>query len=265
MLLAINVGNTEMKLGVFHDRERLAFSRRIATHPTRTADELALLFGGFLEQEAMSFSRQITGVAISSVVPAMTQALRDMTERYFHFEPLVVGPGIKTGMAVLTDNPREVGADRIVNAIAAFDRYGGPCVVVDFGTATTYDVISEKGEFLGGVIAPGLDVSAVGLSRAADRLPQVEIDAPRGVIGKNTVEAIQAGLVFGTAAEVDGVVERIQKEIGPATVVATGGLAPVVMPHSTSIDHHDELLTLLGLRIVFDRNTSASDAGGSGG
>jgi len=254
MLLAINVGNTEMKLGVFSDRA-LSFSRRLATHPDRTADELALLFGGFLEQEGLSFSRQITGVAISSLVPSMTQALRDMTRRYFHFDPVVVGPGVKTGMAVLTDNPREVGADRIVNGIAAFDRYGGPCIVVDFGTATTYDVLSEKGEFLGGVIAPGLDVSAVGLSKAADRLPQVEITAPRSVIGKNTVEAIQAGLVFGTAAEVDGIVERIQKELGPATVVATGGLAPVVMPHCTSIDHHDQWLTLEGLRIVFERNT----------
>ena len=254
MLLAINVGNTEMKLGVFSDRT-LSFSRRLATHPDRTADELALLFGGFLEQEGLSFSRQITGVAISSVVPSMTQALRDMTRRYFHFDPVVVGPGVKTGMAVLTDNPREVGADRIVNGIAAFDRYGGPCIVVDFGTATTYDVLSEQGEFLGGVIAPGLEVSAVGLSRVADRLPRVEITAPRSVIGKNTVEAIQAGLVFGTAAEVDGIVERIQKELGPANVVATGGLAPVVMPHCTSIDQHDQWLTLEGLRIVFERNT----------
>src|SRR5436309_2606257 len=258
MLLAVNVGNTETKLGVFGERD-LAFSRRIATHPERTADELALLFGGFLEQEGMSFSRQITGVAISSVVPSITQALRDMTQRYFHFEPVIVEPGVKTGMAVLTDNPREVGADRIVNAIAAFDRYGGQCIVVDFGTATTYDIVSDKGEFLGGVIAPGLEVSAVGLSRVADRLPRVEISAPRSVIGKNTVEAIQSGLVFGTAAEVDGVVERIQKEIGPATVIATGGFSAVVMPHCHSIDHHDQWLTLEGLRIIFDRNTNSDE------
>jgi type III pantothenate kinase len=255
VLLAVNVGNTETKIGVFRDHE-LAFSRRIGTHPERTADELALLLGGFLEQKDLSFSRQITGVAISSVVPSMTQSLRDMTERYFHFEPVIVGPGVKTGMAVLTDNPREVGADRIVNAIAAFEFYGGPCIVVDFGTATTYDVVSEKGDFVGGVIAPGLEVSAIGLSRVADRLPQVEISAPRSVIGKNTVEAIQAGLVFGTAAEVDGVIERIQKELGPATVVATGGLAGVVMPHCHSIDHHDTWLTLQGLRLVFERNTT---------
>ena len=258
MLLAVNVGNTETKLGVFRDRE-LSFSRRIGTHPERTADELALLFGGFLQMEDLSFSRQITGVAISSVVPSMTQSLRDMTERYFHFQAVIVGPGVKTGMAVLTDNPREVGADRIVNAIAGFERYGGPCIVVDFGTATTYDVVSEKGEFVGGVIAPGLEVSAVGLSRVADRLPRVEISAPRSVIGKNTVEAIQAGLVFGTAAEVDGVVERIQKDLGPATVVATGGLAGVVMPHSHSIDHHDPWLTLEGLRLIFERNTQPDE------
>jgi type III pantothenate kinase len=255
VLLAVNVGNTETKLGVFRDHE-LAFSRRIGTHPERTADELALLLGGFLEQQDLSFSRQITGVAISSVVPPMTQSLRDMTERYFHFEPVIVGPGVKTGMAVLTDNPREVGADRIVNAIAAFEFYGGPCIVVDFGTATTYDIVSEKGEFLGGVIAPGLEVSAIGLSRVADRLPRVEISAPKSVIGKNTVEAIQSGLVFGTAAEVDGVIERIQKELGPTTVVATGGLAGVVMPHCHSIDHHDTWLTLQGLRLVFERNTT---------
>src|SRR2546423_3648642 len=223
MLLAVNVGNTETKLGVFRDRD-LTFSRRIGTHPERTADELALLFGGFLEQEQLSFSRQITGVAISSVVPSMTQSLRDMTERYFHFEPVVVGPGVKTGMAVLTDNPREVGADRIVNAIAAFDRYGGPSIVVDFGTATTYDIVSDKGEFVGGVIAPGLEVSAVGLSRVADRLPRVEITAPRSVIGKNTREAIQSGIGFGTTWEVDGLGERIHKDRGPAPGNANGGL-----------------------------------------
>ena len=255
MLLAVNVGNTETKLGVFREHE-LAFSRRIGTHPERTADELALLLGGFLQQQELSFSRQISGVAISSVVPAMTQSLRDMTERYFHFQPVIVGPGVKTGMAVLTDNPREVGADRIVNAIAAFEFYGGPCIIVDFGTATTYDIVSDTGDFLGGVIAPGLEVSAIGLSRVADRLPRVEITAPRSVVGKNTVEAIQAGLVFGTAAEVDGVIERIQKELGPSTVIATGGLAGVVMPHCHSIDHHDSWLTLQGLRLVFERNTS---------
>ena len=183
------------------------------------------------------------------------ETLRQVCEKYFSVKPLFVEPGVKTGMPVKYENPAEVGADRIVNGVAAFEKHGGPCIVVDFGTATTYDVVSEKGEFVGGVIAPGLDVSAVGLSRAADRLPRVEIAAPRSVIGKNTVEAIQSGLVFGTAAEVDGVVERIQKELGPATVIATGGLAQVVMPHCHSIDHHDPWLTLQGLRLVFERNT----------
>ena len=255
MLLAVNVGNTETKLGVFSG-DKLVAHWRIATRPERTADELALAFGGFLEQEGLSFSRQITGVAISSVVPPTTQALRDMTRRYFHFDPVVVEPGVKTGMAVLTDNPREVGADRVVNALAAYERYGGPCIVVDFGPATTYEAVSERGEFLGGLIAPGLEVSAAGLARVADRLPRVEIRAPRNVVGKNTVESLQGGLVYGKAAEVDGVIERMQKELGPATVVATGGLAEVVIPHCHSIDHHDPWLTLEGLRLVFERNTA---------
>jgi type III pantothenate kinase len=256
MLLAVNVGNTETKLGMFREEE-LVSQWRVSTRARRTADELALLFGGFLEQEGLSFSREITGVAISSVVPSITQSLREMTRRYFHFDPVVVGPGVKTGLAVLTDNPREIGADRIVNAVAAYARYGGPCIVIDFGTATTYEAVSESGEFLGGVIAPGLEVSATGLSAVADRLPRVEINAPRSIIGKNTVESIQSGLVFGTAAEVDGIVERMQKDIGPATVVATGGLAEVVIPHCNTIDHHDPWLTLEGLRIIFERNTGS--------
>jgi type III pantothenate kinase len=256
MLLAVNVGNTETKLGMFRDEE-LVSHWRVSTRARRTADELALLFGGFLEQEGLSFSREITGVAISSVVPTITQSLREMTRRYFHFDPVVVGPGVKTGLAVLTDNPREVGADRIVNAVAAYSRYGGPCIVIDFGTATTYEAVSENGEFLGGVIAPGLEVSATGLSAIADRLPRVEVAPPRSIIGKNTVESLQSGLVFGTAAEVDGIVERMQKELGPATVVATGGLAEVVIPHCNTIDHHDPWLTLEGLRIIFDRNTGS--------
>src|ERR687887_2369873 len=181
-------------LGVFRDQE-LAWTWRISTQRDRTADEMALLFGGFLQQEGLSFSRQITAVVISSVVPTSTQALREMTQRYFHFEPLVVEPGVKTGVSVVTDNPREVGADRIVNALAAYSKYGGPCVVVDFGTATTYDAVSERGEYLGGAIAPGIQVSAAGLSRVADRLPRVEIVAPRSAIGKNTVEALQSGLL----------------------------------------------------------------------
>src|SRR5947208_1307513 len=201
MLLAVDVGNTQMVVGVFRDEE-LAWHWRLSTQPERTADELALAFGGFLQQHGLSFDRNITGVAISSVVPPVTGALREMVLRYFHFEPVVVEPGVKTGVSVLTDNPREVGAGRVVNALAAFAKYGGPCIVVDFGTATTYDAVSERGEYLGGAIAPGIQVSAQGLFQATARLPRVELTTPRNVIGKNTVESVQSGLLYGAAAEV---------------------------------------------------------------
>jgi type III pantothenate kinase len=257
VLLAVDVGNTETILGVFREEE-LAYRWRMHTEPDRTADELALLFGGFLEHEGLSFSREITGVVISSVVPTATQSLRQMTRRYFHFDPVVVGPGVKTGVAVLTDNPREVGADRIVNTLAAFTRYGGPCIVVDFGTATTFDVVSEKGEYLGGAIAPGIEVSQQALIQATAQLRRVELTAPKGIIGKSTVDAVQAGLIYGTASAVDGMIERIQKEVGPATVVTTGGLAPVVLPHCHTIDHHEPWLTLEGLRLVFERNAAGA-------
>ncbi|HMC37971.1 MAG TPA: type III pantothenate kinase, partial [Actinomycetota bacterium] len=213
MLLAIDVGNTQTVLGLFQGTD-LSHHWRIATMGERTADELALLFGGFLEQEGLSFSRQITGVCIASVVPDQTQALREMVYRYFHFDPVILGPGVKTGIPILTDNPKEVGADRIANAVAAFDEFGGPAIVVDFGTATTYDAVSERGEYLGGAIAPGVQVSATGLFSATARLLRVEIGEPRSVIGKNTVESLQSGLLYGTAAEVDGMVERMQKELG---------------------------------------------------
>lgn len=259
MLLAVNVGNTNTVLGVFRGDE-LAWHWRLSTHLERTADELAVLFGGVLGQQGLSFTSQITGVVISSVVPTSTQALREMTDRYFNFLPVVVEPGTRTGIPILTDNPREVGADRIVNALAAYTRHGGPCIAVDFGTATTYDAVSEKGEFLGGVIAPGIQVSNASLSSSTARLPQVELQAPRSVIGKSTVECIQAGLIYGTAAEVDGVIERIKGELGAdATVVATGGLAPAVLPYCRTIDEHDPWLTLEGLRLVFERNVSNGD------
>ena len=259
MLLAVDVGNTQTVLGVFEARE-LVWHWRIATQRERTADELALMFGGFLEQAGLSFSRQITAVVVASVVPAQTQALREMVRNYFHFQPVLVEPGIKTGISIQTDNPKEVGADRIVNAVGAFAKYGGPCVVVDFGTAITYDAVSEQGEYLGGAIAPGVQVSAAGLSSVADRLPRVEVVAPRSVIGKNTVEALQSGLLLGTASEVDGMVERMQKELGGhATVVATGGLADVVVPLCQTVDHHEPWLTLEGLRLIFEKNTARDE------
>lgn len=259
MLLAVNVGNTNTVLGVFRGAE-LEHQWRTSTETERTADELAVLFGGLLEQADLSFSNQITGVVISSVVPTSTGALRDMVQRYFNFPPVIVEPGTKTGMPILTDNPRELGADRVVNALAAYSRYGGPCIVIDFGTATTYDAVSEKGEFLGGAIAPGLQTKNASLSRETARLPQVELQAPRTAIGKNTVDAIQSALIFGTAAEADGMIERIRKEFGgDATVVATGGLAPLVIPHCQFVDEHDPWLTLEGLRLVFERNAGPGD------
>ena len=259
MLLAVNVGNTNTVLGVFQGDD-LKWQWRVSTEPERTADELAVVFGSLLEQHDLSFSRQITGVVISSVVPTSTQALREMVTSYFAFPPVVVEPGTRTGVPILTDNPREVGADRIVNALAAFQRYGGPCIVIDFGTATTYDVVSAKGEFLGGAIAPGIQVSNRVLAAATARLPQVELHAPRTPIGRNTVEAIQSALVFGTAGEVDGMLDRITAEIGDEpTVVATGGLAPIVMPHCRHALEHDPWLTLEGLRLVFERNVGTDD------
>ena len=261
MLLAIDVGNTQTVLGVFQGND-LAWHWRIATQAERTSDELALLFGGFLEQQGLSFSRQISGVAIASVVPDQTQALRQMVRDYFHFPPVVVEPGVRTGMPILTDNPKEVGADRIANALAAFSAFGGPCIVVDFGTATTYDAVSEGGEYLGGVIAPGIQASATALFTETARLPRVELGEPRAVIGKNTAEGVLSGLIHGTAAEVDGVVERMQKEPelgGHATVVATGGLAEAVLPYCTSVQHHDPWLTLKGLRLIFEKNTARDE------
>ena len=214
MLLTADVGNTETVLGVF-DGPELVHTWRLFTQQERSADELALVFSGLLE---------------------------------------VVGPGTRTGVSILTDNPREVGADRIVNTLAAYTRFGGPSIVVDFGTGTNFDVVSEHGEFLGGVIAPGLQISAATLVQRAARLTRVELEAPPSVIGKNTVEAIQSGLVFGTAGEVDGIVERIRRELGAATTIATGGLAPVVIPHCRTIDHHEPFLTLEGLRLVHGKN-----------
>jgi type III pantothenate kinase len=252
MLLAADVGNTETVLGVF-DGPELVHTWRLSTQPERSADELALLLSGLLEHRGLTLEK-LTGVCVASVVPDVTQQLRELAARYLTFEPLIVGPGTRTGVSVLTDNPREVGADRIVNTLAAFTRFGGPTIVVDFGTGTNFDVVSEDGEFLGGVIAPGLQISAATLVQRAARLTRVELEAPPSVIGTSTVTAIQSGLVYGTAGEVDGIVERIRAEIGGATTVATGGLAPVVIPHCRTIDHHEPFLTLEGLRLVHGKN-----------
>lgn len=255
MLLAFNVGNTQTTIGVF-ERTELRQHWRIATHPRRTADELALIVSGLLQQVGLSFGRNVTGVVISSVVPRVTQSLRDMTERYFFFEPIVVGPGVKTGVAIVTDNPREVGADRVVNCMAAFARYGGPCVVVDFGTAITFDAVSERAEFLGGAIAPGVELSTNALVAGTAQLPAIQFLEPRSAIGRTTVENMQSGVLYGFAGLCDAIVERIRDELGAsAPAIATGGLAPVIMPFTKSLDHHEPWLTLEGLRLVYERNT----------
>ena len=257
MLLAADVGNTEIVLGVFRGPE-LAHTWRVSTQAERTADELALLLSGFLAQKGISLESDVTGLVVASVVPDVTAAIREMT-RHFGAPPVIVGPGTKTGVPILTDNPREVGADRVVNALAAFTRFGGPAIVVDFGTATNFDVVSDKGEFVGGVIAPGMQASAASLFSRTARLTRVELVAPANVIGKSTVECMQSGLIYGTAGAVDSIVEGIRREAGPATVIATGGLAPVVIPHCHTIDHHEPWLTLEGLRLVFERNVVPAD------
>jgi type III pantothenate kinase len=256
VLLAADVGNTETMLGLF-DGAELRRTWRLSTRPERTSDELALAFGGLLDRAGLSFPEDVDAAVVASVVPDVTSALREMADA-LPFELLLVGPGTHTGVSVLTDNPKEVGADRVVNTLAAFARFGGPSIVVDFGTGTNFDVVSDRGEFLGGVIAPGLQISAASLFARTARLTRVDLVAPRSAIGKNTVEAIQSGLIFGTAGEVDAIVERIRGVLGEpsATTIATGGLAPVVIPHCRTIDHHEPWLTLEGLRLVAEREAA---------
>jgi type III pantothenate kinase len=259
VLLAADVGNTEIVLGVFEGRE-LRQTWRLSTRAEQTSDELALELSGLLEHRNLDLRRDLTGLCVASVVPDLTTAFREMTGRYLSFAPVIVGPGTKTGVPVLTDNPREVGADRVMNALAAFTRYGGPAIVVDFGTSTNFDVVSAAGEFVGGVIGPGIQVAAASLVSRTARLPRVELLAPASVIGKNTVECIQSALIYGTADMVDGIVARISSELGASpTIVATGGLAPLVIPHCRSVEHHEPWLTLEGLLLVHEKNAEPSD------
>ncbi|MEA2434319.1 MAG: type pantothenate kinase [Actinomycetota bacterium] len=260
MLLAVDVGNTQTHLGAFH-RGELAHEWRASTDPTRTADELALMFGQFLSLADLSFSRQITGVAISSVVPRATQELREMTSRYFGFDSVVVEPGVKTGIAILTDNPREVGADRIANAVAAHDLFPDEAVViVDFGTAITVDAVSAKGEYLGGAIAPGIETAATALFSTTALIRRVELVEPPGsAIGKSTVTSVQSGIIYGTAGLVDALIEKIVDELGEdARVIATGGLAPVLLHHCRHLERLEPTLTLEGLRIIYERNAEGA-------
>lgn len=254
MLLCVDIGNRHTVLGVF-DGARLAHHWRVATEETRTADEWHLLVSGLLER----VDRTVTGIAVCSTVPMVLHEWRLMMERYLSdVTRVVVEPGVRTGVPVLMDNPREVGTDRIANALAAAELFGGPCVVVDFGTATTYDVVGRRGEYVGGAIAPGIELSLEALGRRGAQLRRVELLRPRSVIAKNTVEALQAGAVFGFAAQVEGMVARMVAAMGAArsevTVIATGGLALVVLDECEAVDVHEPWLTLQGLRLVFERN-----------
>ena len=263
MLLAIDVGNTNTVIGLYDGSDPseaagaadgLLDHWRIATDHNRTADELSVVIRGFLGDRARNVVDDIQGIVISSGVPRLTAALRDMTTRYFRLDPVVIEPGVRSGIAIAVDNPREVGADRIANAVGAWHLFGGPTIVVDFGTATTCDVISAKGEYVGGAIAPGVDISLEALFHRAAALRSVELVEPRSVIGKTTVECIQSGAIFGFAGQVDGLVTRIEAEIGDCKVIATGGLSSLIAPYSSTIDQIEPWITLHGLRLVHAKN-----------
>lgn len=257
MLLVIDVGNTNTVLGIFDDN-RLVEHWRLTSSRSRTTDEYGILLKTLFDMSEVKM-QDIRGCIIACVVPPMLGIYEQMVQRYFKLQPLLIGPGVRTGMPILYENPREVGADRIVNAVAAYEIFQGACIVVDFGTAITFDAISDKGEYMGGSICPGIAISADALYTRASRLPRVEMKLPERVVGRNTVSSIQSGLVFGYTSLVDGMVRRIVEEFGgPMRVIATGGLAKVIADSSDTIELVDEDLTLTGLRILYERNTRQS-------
>lgn len=253
MILVIDIGNTNTVIGVFVG-ETLSAHYRIMTRPERTVDEYGVLLLSLLRESGIA-PDTIEGIAIASVVPPLTPVFADVARARFHREPLLIEPGVKTGMPILYENPHEVGADRIVNGVAAFARFGGPAIVIDFGTATTFDVITAKGEYLGGVIAPGLGISAEALFARAARLPRVDTKRPSRVIGRTTVTSMQSGLFYGYAGLVEGIVRRIRTELGePSRVIATGGLAQTFASEMPFVDAFEPELTLHGLRLIFAKN-----------
>ena len=259
MLLTIDVGNTQTVLGLFEGEEVIEHWR-INTDPRRTADEIAVVLQGLVQQSPLLAETDISGIALCSTVPSVLHEMREMCRRYYGDVPaVIVEPGVKTGVPVRMDNPKEVGADRIVNALAAVHTHGGPAIVVDFGTATTFDAVSAKGEYVGGAIAPGIEISIDALSSRGAQLHKIELVRPRSVVAKNTVEALQSGIIFGFAGQVDGIVERMTEELtedpDEITIIATGGLAPLVLEESRSIDVFEPWLTLIGLRLIYERNT----------
>ena len=255
MLLALDVGNTHTTIGVFRERQ-IVRRWRLSTVRDRTVDELGILLRQLCEWAEIP-PGEISGVVVGSVVPPLDASLRAAVSTYLHAQPLFVTPGIDSGMPLKVETPLELGADRLCNSVAAFAEYGGPCVVVDFGTATTWDVVSEKGEFLGGVIAPGLEIAAEALFSRAAKLPRIELAAPPRVIGKGTVDSMQAGLVYGYVGLVEGLTKQVLDEMGGGRVVATGGLAPVIARYTKIFDAVDDDLTLKGLRLLWERNRPA--------
>lgn len=253
MLLVMDVGNTNIEFGVY-DGGRLAFHWRLHTNREATEDEYAMFVKNLLREEGVS-AKQIDGVAIASVVPPLKHVLHKMCRRYFGREPLVIGPGVKTGLNIKYENPREVGSDRIVNAVAAIHLYGTPAIIVDFGTATTFCLIDDQDHYLGGVIAPGIGVAAEALVNRTSQLTRFEIVKPDHILGRNTIKAMQSGLFYGYVGQVDGIVSRLQQQVkGQAKVIATGGLAELIGDEAESIQHVDPFLTLQGLELIYKRN-----------
>jgi type III pantothenate kinase len=253
MLLAVDVGNTQTHIGMFSDGS-LVEHWRFATVRESTSDELATVLVGLLELRGLGL-KDIDGAIVSSVVPQLVHEYDGVSERYLNGVVKIVGPGLKSGIPIRTENPHEVGADRLVNAVAAYDHVGSACIVVDFGTAITYDVVSAEGELLGAIISPGVEISMEALSERAARLPKVELEQPKELIGRSTQASIQSGVIYGFAGQVDGIVSRLRDELGvEATTIATGGLATSIAPFCDEIDEVDDLLTLTGLRLLWERN-----------